>query len=140
VLPRPWWKAILLILLAVFFVFAGVSHFTRTAFFVSIVPWWLPNPLAMVYISGVAEIAGGVGVLLPQTRRLAGWGLIALLIAVYPANVQMALETDKWAAAGTPPWALYFRLPLQFVALLWTWWVTKPVAPRAAQASAAGTA
>ena len=131
-LPSPWWKAVLLIVLALFFVAAGVTHFTRTEFFVSIVPWSLPYPLAMVYISGVAEIAGGLGILLAPTRRLAGWGLIALLIAVYPANIQMAIEADQWAARGVTRAQLYGRLPLQLVLLLWAWWVTKPGAPREA--------
>lgn len=128
-MPESWPKRIVLALLAAFFVFAGVSHFTNTAFFVSIVPHWLPAPLAMVYVSGVAEILGGLGVLLPATRRLAGLGLIALLVAVYPANLQMALEAERWAASGTPRWVLYARLPLQFLFIAWTWWATRPASP-----------
>ncbi len=136
-LPRSRIQAIALLLLAAFFVFAGVTHFTRTEFFVAIVPHYLPAPLALVYLSGAFEILGGLGVLVPATRRAAGLGLCALLLAVYPANVQMALEAERWAAQGTPPWALYLRLPLQFVALAWAWWATRPeTAPARA---AAGT-
>jgi uncharacterized membrane protein len=130
-LPASWLKRIALLLLAAFFVSAGVSHFTNEAFFVRIVPPWLPAPLALVQISGVAEIAGGLGVLLPQLRRLAGWGLLALLIAVYPANIHMALHPEQFADVATQA-GLYLRLPLQFVALAWTWWATQPdAAPRA---------
>ena len=92
-LPASWPKRISLFLLAAFFTYAGVGHFTNEAFFLAIVPPWLPYPLLMVQISGVAEIAGGVGILIPQLRRLAGWGLLALLVAVYPANIHMALAS-----------------------------------------------
>jgi len=128
-LPGSWPKKIALLLLAAFFVFAGVTHFTNSDYFVAIVPHWLPAPLAVVYVSGVAEIAGGLGVLLPATRRLAGWWLVALLVAVYPANVQMALESDRWAASGTPRWMLFTRLPIQFLLIAWAWWATRPESP-----------
>ncbi len=124
-LPAFWPKRIALALLAAFFVSAGVSHFTNEAFFLRIVPPWLPAPLLLVQLSGVAEIAGGVGVLIPRARRFAGWGLLALLVAVYPANVHMALHPEQFADVATPA-GLYFRLPLQLVALVWTWWATKP--------------
>jgi uncharacterized membrane protein len=136
-LPRNRLQALALLLLAAFFVFAGVSHFTRPEFFVSIVPHYLPAPRALVYVSGVFEILGGLGVLLPQARRLAGFGLIALLLAVYPANVQMALEAERWAAQGNPPWALYARLPLQFLAIAWAWWATRPEPQTVRSAAAA---
>jgi uncharacterized membrane protein len=125
-LPRSRIKIAALFLLAAGFVYIGVTHFTRPEFFTAIVPPWLPAPLALVYASGVAEIAGGLGVLPPQTRRLAGWGLIALLIAVYPANLYMALEPDAFVAQGTPLWALYARLPFQFLFIAWAWWATRP--------------
>jgi uncharacterized membrane protein len=125
-MPRSWPKRIALVLLAAFFVFAGVTHFTNPEFFIAIVPAWLPNPPLMVASSGVAEILGGIGVLIPKTRRLAGWGLIALLVAVYPANVDMALHPDKWLAQGMTKAQLWGRLPFQFLFLAWTWWATKP--------------
>jgi uncharacterized membrane protein len=123
-LPTSWPKRIALFLVAAFFVSAGVGHFTNEAFFVRIVPPWLPYPLLMVQVSGIAEIAGGLGVLIPRLRRLAGWGLLALLVAVYPANIHMALHPEQFP--DMTPTALYVRLPLQFVAMAWVWWVTKP--------------
>ena len=78
--------------LAASFVAVGVGHFTNPAPFVSIVPPYLPEPLALVYISGFFEILGGIGLLIPQTRRAAGWGLLALLVAVYPANIHMLVN------------------------------------------------
>jgi uncharacterized membrane protein len=135
-LPRNRLQAIALLLLAAFFVSAGVTHFTRTDLFLAIVPHYLPAPLALVYVSGVFEILGGLGVLWPPSRRLAGFCLIALLLAVYPANVQMALETERWAAQGVEPWQLYLRLPLQFVAIAWAWWATRPETPPARTAEA----
>jgi uncharacterized membrane protein len=130
-LPRRWPKRIALLLLGLFFVYAGVSHFTNPEQFVAIVPPWLPAPLALVYASGVFEILGGLGALPPRTRALAGWGLVALLVAVFPANVQMALDAERWMAQGIPPWALYVRLPLQLVLILWAWWATRPDAAEA---------
>jgi uncharacterized membrane protein len=122
-LPAAWPKRIALLLLSAFFVYAGVTHFTNEAFFVRIVPPWLPAPLLMVQLSGIAEIAGGVGVLVPQLRRVAGFGLLALLAAVYPANLHMALHPEQFADMATPA-QLYFRLPLQLVAAAWVWWAT----------------
>ncbi len=114
-----------LALLSIFFVGAGVAHFVNTEFFVSIVPPYLPAPLALVYVSGVFEILGGVGVLLPATRRAAGIGLVALLIAVFPANLHMALNPDGFVAQGIPYWSLYARLPVQLLFIGWTWWATR---------------
>lgn len=128
VLPRSKVRAALLILISLFFLFAGVSHFTNPGFFVSIVPPYLPAHLELVYLSGVFEILGGLGVLLPATRRWAGWGLIALLFAVYPANVHMAMHPEPFVAQGTPLSALYLRLPFQFVFMALVWWATKPEA------------
>jgi uncharacterized membrane protein len=130
-MPRSWPKRVALVLLSAFFVFAGVTHFTRPEFFVAIVPAWLPDPPMVVAVSGVFEILGGLGVLLPQTRRLAGWGLIALLVAVYPANVEMALRPEKWLAQGMTMAQLWGRLPFQFLFIAWAWWATKPGAPEA---------
>ena len=125
-MPGTWPRSVALLLLAAFFVFAGVMHFAATEFFVAIVPHWLPAPLALVYVSGIAEIVGGLAVLLPAARSLAGWWLVALLLAVFPANLQMALEAERWVANGTPRWALYARLPIQFLLIAWAWWATRP--------------
>jgi uncharacterized membrane protein len=132
-LPSSRVKAVALLLLALFFVAAGITHFTRTDDYLAIVPRWLPAPLAVVYASGACEILGGLGVLPPATRSLAGWGLVALLLAVYPANVQMALDAERWAAQGIAPSLLYGRLPLQFVLIAWAWWATRPAGRGAAE-------
>jgi uncharacterized membrane protein len=110
--------------LAVFFIGSGVNHFVIPGTYKQIVPPGLGDPATLVRVSGVAEIAGGVGVLLPCTRRLAGFGLIALLVAVFPANVYMALNPAKFAKI--PAWALYARLPLQPLMMWWAWRATKP--------------
>jgi uncharacterized membrane protein len=123
-LPASWPKRIALVLLSAAFVFAGATHFTRPEFFVAIVPPLLPAPLLLVYVSGVAEIAGGAGVLIPRLRRLAGFGLLALLVAVYPANIHMALHPEQFPETSQA--ALYARLPFQLVFAAWVWWATKP--------------
>jgi uncharacterized membrane protein len=101
----------------------GVTHFTSPDGFVSIVPPFLPEPLLLVYLSGVAEVAGGVGILVPRVRRAAGWGLIALYIAVFPANIHMAVNQVPLGDTPAPAWVLWLRLPLQAVFIAWAWWV-----------------
>ena len=125
-LPHSLPQRIGLLLLAAFFTYAGVSHFTNPEFFVSIMPPYLPAHLELVYLSGVFEILGGLGVLPVATRRWAGIGLIALLVAVFPANLHMALNPELYAADGAPAWALYGRLPIQLLFGLWAWWATRP--------------
>jgi uncharacterized membrane protein len=110
--------------LAVFFIGAGVNHFVIPGVYKQIVPPGMGDPATLVRVSGVAEIAGGVGVLMPRTRRLAGFGLIALLAAVFPANIQMARNPAKFKKI--PGWALYARLPLQPLMMWWAWRATKP--------------
>src|SRR5262245_43289000 len=123
-LPSRRPRRIALFALALFFVGAGVSHFWNAEFFASIVPPYLPAAYALVYVSGVCEILGGLGVLPVATRRLAGYGLLALLAAVYPANLHMAFHPELFPDVS--PAALYARLPLQFVIALWVWWATRP--------------
>jgi uncharacterized membrane protein len=111
-------------LLANVFIGAGVNHFLMPRTYEKIVPPSLrDHAKAVVQISGVAEIVGGVGVLVPSTRRLSGLGLIALLVAVFPANVYMAREPDEFRKI--PRWALYGRLPLQPLMMLWAWRATR---------------
>ena len=112
-------------LLALLFIGAGIAHFVSPEKFVRIVPPYLPAPLLLVYISGIAEVAGGLGLMLPATRRLAGWGLIVLLLAVFPANIYM-LQAHG-AGLPVPLWALWLRLPLQLALIVWIWWVSKPI-------------
>ena len=103
------------------FVAAGVTHFARPEWFVRIVPPQLPSPSTLVLVSGVAEVAGGLGLLPSQTRRAAGWGLVVLLVAVFPANIYMAVRADRFGDVG-PAWAMWARLPLQGVLIAWVAW------------------
>lgn len=123
-LPANPVKRFFLILLSVFFTYAGFHHLIEPAFYVSIMPPWIPGHLELVYLSGVFEIMGGVGVLIPAVRSFAGLGLVALLVAVYPANLHMAFNPELFP--DIPVAALYVRLALQFVAFYWAYSVTRP--------------
>ena len=113
-------------LIALLFVAAGLLHFIRPDAYITIMPPYMPFHRAMVYISGVFEILGGLGVLYPPTRRWAGIGLTALLLAVFPANIHMALHPDQLGDINMPPLLLWLRLPLQFVLIAWVLWATHP--------------
>ena len=106
------------LLAAIFFIAAGIGHFIIPSFYLAMMPPWLPAHLFLVQLSGGAEIAGGAGLLIPRLRRMAGIGLILLLIAVFPANIQMLLNAR---AAGTPELALWIRLPFQVLLVWWVW-------------------
>jgi uncharacterized membrane protein len=114
-----------LVLAAILYILAGGLHFIKTATYLRIMPPYVPWHLAMVRISGVCEILGGVGLLLPQTRRAAAWGLIALLIAVFPANLYMATNPMEAGAASIAPVLRWGRLPLQVVLVWWLLWCAK---------------
>lgn len=122
-LPKAWPKRIALIALAIAFVTAGANHFVNPDFFVAIMPPYLPAHLEIVYLSGFFEIAGGVGALIPRLRSAAGWGLVALLVAVFPANLHMALHPELFSDAS--PFALYSRLPIQLLLIAWAYWATR---------------
>jgi uncharacterized membrane protein len=111
-------------LLALFFIGGGINHFVIPKTYASIVPPELGDPKPLVAISGVAEIAGGVGMLLKPTRGLSGLGMVALLAAVFPANLYMARNPERFARI--PRLALYGRLPLQPLMMWWVWKVTRP--------------
>jgi uncharacterized membrane protein len=113
------------ILLAALFLIAGSLHFFLPAIYLKIIPPWLPVHLAILYVSGAAEILGGLGLLYPPTRQAAAWGLVALLIAVLPANIYMA--TAHLAAPGImgQSWAQWLRIPLQFPLIVWAWLYTR---------------
>ena len=102
---------------------AGANHFLNIPFYVSIMPPYLPWQPALVYISGIAEIGLGILLLFQRWSVLAGWGLITLLIAVFPANIHMALHSDLYAWAS--PLGLWLRLPLQAVLIAWAYWYTR---------------
>jgi uncharacterized membrane protein len=114
-------RRVALVLLGIFFIGAGINHFVHAPFYVRIVPPALPAHLLLVQISGFCECLGGLGALVPATRRSAGIGLIALLVAVFPANLQMALHPSLYADVANAI-AFYVRLPLQLVLLAWVWW------------------
>jgi uncharacterized membrane protein len=111
--------------LALAMISIGTLHFVRPKPFVRIVPKFLPAPLALVYISGFFEIVGGVGLLIPATRIAAVWGLVALYIAVFPANIYMLTHNISLnPKKPIPRWALWVRLPFQFVFMAWAYWFT----------------
>jgi uncharacterized membrane protein len=122
-LPQSWPKRIALLVLAFAFVAAGTNHFVNPDFFVAIMPPYLPAHVELVYLSGVVEIAGGIGVLIPALRSLAGWVLVALLVAVFPANLHMALYPELFS--DITPFALYSRLPIQILFIAWAYWATR---------------
>ena len=123
-LPAGWWKKIVLFGLAAFFINVGVDHFVNPEFYLSIMPPAFPLHLEAVYISGFFEVLGGVGVLIPRLRKIAGWGLVALLVAVYPANIYMAITPEAFPEASVA--LLYVRLAFQFLFFYWAFSVTRP--------------
>ena len=112
-------------LLAAAMVLAGVNHFAKPRVYEKMMPMWLPAHKPLVLISGVFEILGGVGLLVPATQQLAAWGLIALFIAVFPANVNMAVHNLPLGRTPMPKWALWGRLPVQLVFIAWAWVFTR---------------
>ena len=104
---------------ALFFLGAGVMHFVKPRAYEAIVPDALPARREIVYVSGVAEIAGGIAVLPAGSARWAGWWLIALLVAVFPANVNMAVNAERFRAV--PEALLWIRLPVQALLIAWVW-------------------
>ncbi|MEO5590637.1 MAG: DoxX family protein [Gemmatimonadaceae bacterium] len=108
-----------LFLIAAIFVGGGIMHFVVPDRYASIMPPWIPHPMEMVYLSGVFELLGGVGVLVPRARKMAGIGLIALLVAVFPANVQMLGDALRSGASALSIIGLFLRLPLQPLMIVW---------------------
>ncbi len=111
------------IALATLFLAAGAMHFLVPQAYERIVPPYLPAPHALVLVSGACEMLGGAGLLLRFSRRAAAWGLVALLVAVMPANIQMALDHAHWPKI--PEWALWLRLPIQLPLIAWAWRYTR---------------
>ena len=118
-------KEIFRVILAVSMVIAGVTHFTSADQYVRIVPPQLPYPLGLVYLSGFYEILGGIGLLVPPVSQAAAWGLIALFIAVYPSNINMAVNHIKIDHIPDSNLLQAIRLPFQAVFIAWAWWYTK---------------
>ena len=113
------------LLLAAFMITAGIMHFAALERFAMIVPDYLPLPELLVQISGIAEILLGLMLLWHRTRPLAGTGLILLYLAVFPANVHMAIHQIQPLDVDIPPLWLWLRLPLQLVMIYWAWWVSR---------------
>jgi uncharacterized membrane protein len=109
---------------AVFWIAGGLNHFRVPKVYESIMPDYVPAHREMVLLSGVAEIIGGVALIPPSGRRFARWWLLGVLAAVYPANVHMALNPERYEQV--PPVALWARLPLQFLCGWWVWKATEP--------------
>jgi uncharacterized membrane protein len=107
---------------AAFFIAAGANHFRSPETYFGMMPTWLPWPSGLNLISGAAEILGGLGILVPGTRRFAGWGLLVFLGLVFPANVHVAL-LGHMPGFNFSPAVLWLRLPFQAVFLVWIWWV-----------------
>lgn len=121
-LPRSRLRAGSLLFLSASFVAAGVNHFLDPDVYLAIMPPYLPAHTLLVALSGALEVAGGVGLIIPRLRRRAGWMVSLLLLAVFPANVHMAVNAEEFATI--PSWALWVRLPLQFVLIVWVVWST----------------
>ncbi|MFN0248889.1 MAG: DoxX family membrane protein [Kofleriaceae bacterium] len=126
---KPRTLAILRWAATVLFVAAGANHFINPAPYLGMMPAEIPVAWhsALNVISGAAEILGGLGLILPATRRLAAWGLIVLLVAVFPANVNMAVNELPLGTQAVPTWMLWARLPLQAVAIAWVYLFTRSV-------------
>ena len=121
------WKAIGRSIFAVLFIVGGIAHFLATDTYMKIMPPYIPYHRAMVLLSGICEVALGLLLLVPATSRLAAWGLIALLVAVFPANVYMFQNHAKF---NLSPTLLFLRLPLQGLLILWAYAYTRRPALR----------
>lgn len=115
-------KNIFLYLMAALYIFAGVNHFWHPKFYEKMLIGFLPYPSALNIISGIAEILCGIGLLIPDTRIYSAWALIVLLIAIFPANINMAFHAAEWKIN---PLGLYLRLPVQLLLIWWAYQYTK---------------
>lgn len=116
-------KRIALLLLVIFYFAAGVNHFVMPGFYIRMIPDYLPLPELLNHFSGAAEIILAVLVASPSTRRIGGIGIVLLLIAVFPANVDMVVHrTERFPEFS--PLVVYARLPMQLVLIWWAWWAT----------------
>lgn len=110
-------------ILAALFLITGILHFVKPKLFTGIMPDYIPYHLVMVYVSGVAEVLGGLGILFEKTQVWAGWGLILLLIAVFPANINMTIKSiQRSGYTSLYSMVTILRLPLQFVLIYWVYW------------------
>ncbi|SEC36671.1 DoxX family protein [Terriglobus roseus] len=117
-----------LIVQSLVYVAAGINHFWHSGTYVAIMPPHYSNPLLLVQLSGAAEILGGIGLLMPVTRRFSAWGIIAMLVIYFDVHLYMLMHADRFAQI--PVWALYVRILLQFVLIAWAYVYTRPIRPR----------
>ena len=117
-------KTILLWVMAAFYVLGGFNHLVNPSFYLAIMPPYIPAHGAMVALSGVAEIALGVLVLVPRSQVLAAWGIIAMLVVFLPVHIHMLVNQELFPEVGVA--FLWLRFPLQGVLGLWAWWYTRP--------------
>lgn len=122
---QPRLKEIFRVILSVAIIFVGITHFVKPEEYTKIVPPQFGDKLAMVYISGFFEILGGIGLLIPFVSVAAAWGLIALFVAVFPANIYQAIHSIPIEGIPHHPLLYWFRLPFQAVFMAWAWWYTK---------------
>lgn len=111
--------------LGLLFVAAGLNHFISLDFYLPMMPPYLPAHRELIWLSGGLEVIGGLAVLVPAWRSAAGWGMVALMVAVFPANLHMALNPADFS--DVPAWFLYIRLPLQGLLIWWAFAVTRPM-------------
>ena len=114
-------QIVLFFILVLFFFMGGVNHFRNPEFYLKMIPPFLPFPDEINIISGLAEILLALLLLFPITRKLACYGLIALLVAVFPANIYMFVNSLSGFSYAVPTWALALRLPFQFLFIYWVW-------------------
>ncbi len=112
-------RKISIFILAAFFILAGANHFLSPEIYLPLMPDYLPWHLPLIFLSGIAEIVGGIGICFAKTRRLAGWWLIAVLLAVLPSNIHMLEHNIPVLGGNVPAWILWLRLPLQFLMIGW---------------------
>lgn len=116
-------KLVLLYFMAALYIAAGVNHFVNPKMYQDIMPRYLPYHLPLIYVSGIAEILFGVLLIPEATRSVAAWLIVALLIAVFPANVEMMITA--WERKSSILWIAVLRLPLQLVLIWWAWLYTE---------------
>ena len=122
-MTKNYIKPFSIIVMSWFYIYTGLLHFTNTNWFLQIVPPYLPMKMELVYLSGLFEVILGIMLIVPALRYYAGWGLILLLIAVYPANIYLA-QTNG-AAMNTSALVAWGRLPFQFLFIGIAYWHTK---------------
>lgn len=118
-MARSRWYLAGLVTQSLFYAVGGINHFVHSRTYVAIMPPHYSHPLGWVQFTGAAEIAGAIGLLIPQTRRAAAWGIIAMLVGYYDVHIYMATHTAHFAPL--PPWVMYARLPLQLVLIAWAY-------------------